>query len=228
MATLHVHLDESGNFVFSPKGSRFYIFTVVWTHNPEPLATQLSKLKLQLIKEEHFRPNVIDDLAGFHACDDPKPRRELVLKLLRSHTDWNFASIVVEKNRVNDTICEPKNFYPKFLTMLIKFVLRGRLRPTTDRVLIYTDTLPMKSRQEAMAVNQTIKASCQKELKGKKFTILHHESVSNYWLQVADYCSWSICRKWEFADTEAYDLLLPRLAASEIDPMSRGDGTIYY
>lgn len=112
--------------------------------------------------------------------------------------------------------------------MLIKFVLRGRVRPWTDQVLIYTDTLPMKSRQEALVVNQTIKGSCQTELNGKKFTVLHHESASNYWLQVADYCSWSICRKWEFGDTEAYDLLRSKLAATEIAPMSRGDGTTYY
>ena len=228
MATLHVHLDESGNFVFSPKGSRFFIFTVAWTHDPAPMAIQLSNLKFRLIKDEHLRPNVIDDLSGFHACDDPRPRRELVLNVLKGHQDWNFASIVVEKNRVNKTIYTPADFYPKFLAMLINFVLRGRVRPWTDRVLIYTDTLPMKSRQEASAVNQTIKASCKRELNGKKFTVLHHESTSNYWLQVADYCSWSVCRKWEFADTEAYDLLRPRLAAPEIAPMNRGDGTIYY
>jgi hypothetical protein len=228
MATLHVHLDEFGNFVFSPKGSRFFIFTVVWTHNPAPLAAELSSLRIRLIKDGHLRPDVIDDLAGFHACDDPKPRRAQVLNVLTKHRDWNFAGMVIEKNRVNDTLYTPKKFYPTFLKGLLNFVLRGRVRPSTNQVLIFTDTLPMKSRQEAVAVNQTIRASCRHELNGKKFTVLHHGAVSNCWLQVADYCSWSLCRKWEFDDTEAYDLLRPRLAAPEISPMRRGDGTIYY
>jgi Protein of unknown function (DUF3800) len=228
MATLHIHLDESGNFAFSPKGTRFFIFTAVWTYNPAPLAAQLASLRFQLIKDGHLRPSALDDLAGFHACQDPRPRRETFVNAVRSHLDWNFASIVVEKNRVNAAIQVPEKFYSKFLTMVLNFVLRGRIRPSTNRVLIYTDTLPMRSRRESTAVNTTVKASCQKELRGKKFTILHHPSESNYWLQIADYCSWSICRKWEFNDCETYELLKDRLAAPEIAPMSRGDGTVYY
>jgi len=228
MTTLHIHLDESGNFVFSRKGSRFYIFTAAWTYNPNPMAAKLSALRFQLIKDGHFRPGVLDDLAGFHACDDPRPRRDLVIDILRNQLDWNFASIVIEKNRLNDTLYLPKEFYPKFLGMVLNFVLRGRVRPHTTQVLIYTDTLPMPTKAECLAVNKTIKASCQATLKGKPFKILHHPSESNYWLQVADYCSWTICRKWEFGDTKAYDLLRPRLADTEIAPMSRGDGTLYY
>lgn len=228
MATLHIYLDESGNFTFTTRGSRFYIFTVAWTYNPAPLANDLSVLRYQLIKDGHFRPGVITDLSGFHACDDPRPRRDAVISALCKHADWNFASIVIEKNRVNPTLYEPKDFYPKFLSYVINFVLRGRVRPWTESILIYTDTLPMSSKAEAAAVNLTLKSSCLRELQGKTFRIMHHATESNCWLQVADYCSWSICRKWEFNDTTAYDRLYPRLAAPEIAPMSRGDGTIYY
>ncbi len=227
MATLHIHLDESGNFAFTPNGTRFYIFTAAWTYNPAPLALQLSALRFQLIKNGHLKPDLPDDLAGFHACQDPRPRREAFIKALMDHSDWNFASIVIEKNRVNTSIQEPDRFYPKFLTMVLKFVLRGRVRPTASQVLIYTDTLPMKSRAEAATVSAVIKASCHAELPETPFRILHHRSESNYWLQVADYCAWSICRKWESGDSESYDLLRPRLAATELAPMSRGD-TIYY
>lgn len=228
MTTLHIHVDESGDFDFSPKGSQYYLFTTAWTYNPAPMAAALNALRFQLIKDGHFRPNVLEDLAGFHACDDPRPRREAVIGVLRNHLDWNFASIVVQKNRVNPAIYDPGDFYPKFLAMVIKFILRGRVRPRTNQVLIYTETLPMRTRAMKAAVNQTLKASCQRELNGKPFKIMHHVSESNYWLQVVDYCSWSVCRKWESHDTWAYDLLHPRIAATEITPMSRGDGTIYY
>lgn len=227
MARLHIHLDESGNFVFSPKGTPYYIFTAVWTYNPNPLADVLSRMRYRLIKEGHLRPGVIDDLSGFHACDDPTPRRDVFVQEILAHRDWNFASLVVEKNRVNDTLYEPEKFYPKFLTMVLNFVLRGRVRPGTNLVLVYTDTLPMK-KKEASAVNGTIKASCQRELKGVPFRILHHSSESNYWIQIADYCSWAMNRKWQFNDTSYYDKLWPRLAAREIAPMGKGDGTIYY
>jgi Protein of unknown function (DUF3800) len=222
MATLHVHLDESGNFAFSPKGSRFYIFTAVWTYDPAPLAARLSNLRFQLIKEGHG-----EKLSCFHACDDPQPRRNMVVPLISSHFEWNFAAIVIEKNRVNPSLYAPEDFYPKFLTMVINFVLRGRVRPGTQAVLIYTDTLPFPKGQ-IKAVEACIKKSCRAELPNTPFHVLHHRIESNYWIQIADYCSWSICRKWEFADRAVYDQLRGRIAATEIAPMSNGDGTRYY
>jgi hypothetical protein len=228
LATLHIHIDESGNFVFSPKGSRFYIFTTAWTYNPSPLAASLSNMRFQLIKEGHFRLGVIDDLCGFHACNDPKPRRNAVIQRIIQHGDWNFASLIVEKNHVNPVLYDPNEFYPKFLKMVLRFVLKGRVRPLTQQVLIYTDTLPMGSKKESSAVNTTIKSECQKQLNGVPFRVMHHTGDSNYWIQVADYCSWAINRKYECGETEAYDLLRPRLAATELALTAKGDGTVYY
>lgn len=221
MPTLHIHLDESGNFVFTPKGTKYYIFTAAWTYDPAPLAEQLRALRYSLIKDGHG-----EKLSGFHACDDPNPRRERVVSALRSHSGWNFASIVIEKRRVNPNLYKPEDFYPKFLSYVLNFVLRGRVKPNTSQVLIYTDTLPFTSSQ-AKVVETTIKSSCRKELK-VPFQVLHHGSDGNYWIQIADYCSWSVCRKWEHSDTRFYDQIRGRLAVAEIDPMSRGDGTEYY
>jgi hypothetical protein len=228
LATLHIHVDESGNFVFSPKGSRFYIFTTAWTYNPGPLAASLSNMRFQLIKDGYFRPGVIDDLCGFHACNDPKPRRDTFIQKIIQHRDWNFASLVIEKNHVNPVLYDPNDFYPQFLKMVLRFVLKGRVRPLTQQVLIYTDTLPMGTKKESLAVNTTIKSECQKHLKGIPFRVMHHTGDSNYWIQVTDYCSWAINRKWEHGETEAYDLLRPRLAADELALTDKGNGTKYY
>lgn len=222
MATLHIHLDESGNFVFSPKGTKYYIFTVVWTYDPAPLAAKLTSLRFHLLKEGHGL-----DLCCFHACDDPKPRRDVVATTMSAQTGWNFSSIVIEKAKINPSLYAPEEFYPKFLTMALNFVLRGRVKPGTNQVLIYTDTLPFPKNQ-AKLVEAAIKKSCNGELKNIPFQILHHRIESNIWIQAADYCCWSICRKWEHGDTAYYDRLRHKLAASEIAPMSRGNGIVYY
>jgi hypothetical protein len=214
MPTLHLHLDESGNFVFSSKGTRYYIFTAAWTYDPAPLAAKLSALRFELIKAGHG-----ERLSGFHACDDPYPRRERVVSLITSQPGWNFASMVVEKCKVNPTLYQPEKFYPKFLTMVANFVFRGRVRPRTSQVLIYTDTLPFPKPQ-AKAVETSIKASCNRELNKIPFHVLHHRIESNYWIQVTDYCSWSVCRKWEGGDTHFYDLLKNKIAAPELIPMT--------
>ncbi len=134
----------------------------------------------------------------------------------------------MEKNKLNKVLYEPEKFYPKFLNMVLKFVLVGNVRPRTTQILVYTDTLPMKSRKESAAVNRVITAACKLNAPNMQFRVMHHSADSNYWIQVADYCSWAVNRKWEHGDSTIYDLLRPRLAATEIAPMSRGDGSTYY
>jgi Protein of unknown function (DUF3800) len=221
--TIHVHLDESGDLNFSPTGTRYYIFTAAWTYDPAPLASELTALRFRLVKEGRG-----ERLSGFHAREDAQPRRDLVLGILVKHPTWSFASIVVDKRRVNPVLYDPEKFYPKFATMVLRFVFKGRLRPKTSGVLIYTDTLPFSGKQ-ARAAEVAIKAECRRDLPdGLPFHVLHHRRESNSWIQVADYCSWTICRKWEHGEKGIYDQLRVRLAATEIDPTSLGDGKIYY
>lgn len=223
LPTLHIHTDESGTFDFSPKGSRYYVFAAAWTYHPAALAANLTALRFELIKAGYG-----ESLSSFHACENPSKIRDRVISTLLSHSSWNFAALVVEKSKVNPKLYDPKDFYPKFLTMVLRFVLKGRVRPGTSQILIYADTLPITQKQQAKSVLVAIKKSCQGEQPHIPFHVLNHRRESNAWLQVADYCCWSVCRKWEHGNTDVYDLLKARLAATEIDPMSRGDGTRYY
>ncbi len=222
MPTFHVHLDESGDLNFSTGGSRYYVFTAAWTYDPAPLANDLTRLRFSLVKLGHG-----ERLSGFHACDDPQPRRDQVINTLLNHKTWSFASIVVDKPRINPVLYDTMTFYPKFAGMVLRFPFKGRVRPATSQVLIYTDTLPFE-RKRARAVEVAIKKSCRSDLPGIAFQVFHHRRESNAWIQVADYCCWSVYRKWEAGDFATYNRLRPRLAATEIDPMSRGDGTVYY
>jgi hypothetical protein len=223
LSTLHVHLDESGDLNFSPAGSRYYIFACVWTYDPAPLAHELTALRFSFVKQGHG-----ERLSGFHAREDAQPRRERVLVVLTKYRTWTYASIVINKRRVNPVLYEPETFYPKFCTMVLRFVFKGRIKPNTGAVLIYTDTLPFVGKR-AKAAEVAIKMACRSDLPaGLPFHVLHHRRESNSWIQVADYCCWGVCRKWEQGNRDVYDQLSPRIAATEIDPTSLGDGTTYY
>jgi hypothetical protein len=87
MPAIHIHVDESGDFNFSPTGSRYYIFTTAWTYDPAPLADALTRLRFGLIKAGHLQAS--QELASFHASDDPGPRRTQVLGALLTRTGWN-------------------------------------------------------------------------------------------------------------------------------------------
>ena len=224
MPTLYVHLDESGNLDFSPRGSRYYVFTVAWTYDPSSLAHDLTALRFKCVKIGHG-----EHLSAFHACEDPSPRRDLVMDTMLNHKTWNFAAIIADKPRVNPAIYDPMHFYSKFAGMVLRFVFKGRVRPRTAQVLVYFDTLPFSNKTETQAAEVAIKKSCRSDLpNGLLFQVFNHRRESNAWIQVADYCSWGVFRKWEHGNLDPYNRLSARIAAPEIDPMSRGDGTIYY
>lgn len=199
------------------------MFAAAWTYHPAPMAARLAELRFAQIKAGHG-----ESLSSFHACEDSPWLRDRVISVLLRQAPWSFAAIVVEKSKVNPAIYDPQHFYPKFLTMVLRFILRGRVRPGTSQILIYTDTLPMAQKKQAKAVQVAIKASCQSEQPSIPFHVLNHRRESNAWLQVADYCCWSVCRKWEHGNTDEYNRLRMKLAATEIDPMARGDGTRFY
>ena len=75
-----------------------------------------------------------------------------------------------------------------------------------DKIIIFTDSIPLK--KKAKAVEKGIKLMLAAELKGKvNYLICHHQSKSNYDLQLADYCNWAVFRKWEIGDLRSYDLI---------------------
>lgn len=207
MATLHLHADESGDFNFASTGTDHYTFVVTWTETPGPLARDMEGLKFSLLRDGH-------DLPCFHAALDQPANRISVINQLVAYPDWQFCAVVVNKAKVYGPLQNPRRFYPKFLSSALRFVLRGRVGPHVDRILIYTDRIPTMKRKAG--VEKAIKTTCSAEAGGTTFHLYHHPSASNMWLQVADYCSWSVHRKYEHGDDSYYRLLSPRLAAPEL------------
>lgn len=219
MATLHVALDESGDLSFNPSGSRYYVFAAAWTYDPAPLAQALTDLRFSLLKKG-------ENIQAFHAHEDRQANRDAVVETLASHDNWRFAANVVYKPKVNPAIRDSYHFYPKFASMVLRFIFRGCLRRGTDAVLIFTDALPVKRHRES--AEKAIKKACRAELdSGIRFESYHHPRASNVWIQVADYCSWAVYRKWQHGDTRTFDQLRIRLAKDELDVLASGD-TVYY
>jgi hypothetical protein len=212
--TLHIHIDESGDLSFSRRGTRYYIFTAVWTYDPAPLAARLTALRFQLLKAGH-------DVRSFHAAEDRQANRDQVVSALAAHPGWKFAAVVIEKAKVYPDLYEPHKFYPQFASSVLKYIFHRHVQDDTTNVLVFTDTLPVKAKREA--AEKAIKTTCRHELpEALHFASYHHPAASNAWIQAADYCSWSIFKKWEQGDTRTYDLLCHRLAEPEIDALKEG------
>jgi hypothetical protein len=165
------------------------------------------------------------DIESFHAAEDRQHHRNLFVQTIIGFNDWRFAALVVEKAKVNPSIRAPEQFYPKFLASMLRFVFRGSVRESATSLIAFTDTLPFKRNRESVV--KAIKESCRAELGKVPFEILHHRRESNAWIQVADYCTWSVFRKWESGDVRTYDQIGSRLQAPELDCLRWGT-TRYY
>jgi hypothetical protein len=220
MSTLHLHLDESGDLNFSPRGSRYYLFAAVWTYNPLPLAIQLQLLRFRLLKQG-------SNIEKFHASSDHGRIRQLVISKILSYPDWKFAAVVVQKNKVPPKDREHLgSFYSRFATMPLSLVLRGPIREHAHNLLVYTDRFPGQCNREL--TEKAIKIACRAELPdGFPFHVYHHASASNLWLQVADYCAYAIARKWEQGDSSLYTSLQHHLAKEEADVLCAESNEYY-
>ena len=108
---------------------------------------------------------------------------------------------------------------------LLNHVLNRFELKSYKKVLIFTDTIPVKSKKKA--IEKSIKQVLTKILPTNiPYSILHHSSKSNLDLQIADYCNWAIYRKWDTGDERSY-ILIKKYIKSEFDIFERGKKYYY-
>lgn len=204
-------------FILNQPEQSTIVFAAAWTYNSAPLANDLTSLRFSLLKKGH-------NIEAFHTVEDKLDHKSAVIEILLRHESWNFVAIVVEKAKLLPMLREPHRFYPRFASHVIRFILR-RIQPSTSRILVFTDSLPMKTPR--VSVEKAIKRACRAELPRKMpFESFHHHRTSNAWIQVADYCSWSVFRKWEHNDPRAHEKLQPRLFKAERNILARATNII--
>ena len=216
----YIFLDESGNFDFSPSGTRYFVMTSVSMKRPFPGYNELDEFKHECIETSHL-PN----LEYFHCANDRKPVRIGVFnRLLPGLSQLRVDSLVVEKAKTGPALQPATLFYPRMLGYLLKYVMNREQTPFTSELIIVTDTLPVQKQRKAVtkAIQQAIHDTLPSHM---RYRIIHHASRAHYGLQIADYFCWALYRKWERSDTQHYDLIKAAIR-SEFDIFRTG--TTYY
>jgi hypothetical protein len=224
MSTLHVHMDESGDLDFTSRGSTYYVFAVVWTYDPLPLALSLQQLRVTMLKEGQRESS---QLEKFRASADSYAIRRRVTNAMLKLSSWKFSAAVIQKNKVTPKEYEyPGSFYSRFATVPLRFLFRSPIIEHAHNLLIYTDRFPQQCHRQF--TEKAIKKACHRELgESVPFHIYHHASSSNSWLQVADYLAYAVGRKWEHNNLDIYDLFRNRLAKVEHDVL-HSERQFYY
>jgi len=199
---LYLFLDEAGNLDFSPNGTRYFMLGSVTKERPFRAYQDLTELKYDLIEEGI-------GLEYFHAAEDKQATRNRVFEIIRRYlAGVRLDAILVEKCKTPPALRVEEHFYAHILGQLLQSVLAQHQLADFADVIVFTDRIPVQRKRSA--VEKAVKLTLASLLPaGTRYRVLHHDSKSNFDLQIADYCTWAVYRKWSLADPRSFNLIAP-------------------
>jgi hypothetical protein len=194
---LYIFLDEAGNLDFSAAGTRYFILSGITKERPFFAYRELTELKYNLVEQGV-------SIEYFHAAVDNQSTRNQVYDIIEKNLDGVIVdAVLVEKARVVPEFHLDEHFYPKVLGTLLREILAQHPMADFREVIVFTDRIPINRKRAAIekAVKMTLSTMLPTEV---RYRVHHHESKSNMDLQIADYCTWAIYRKWSRKDIRSY------------------------
>lgn len=146
------------------------------------------------------------DIEYFHAAEDRQAVRDGVFKIIADLTNLRIDSVIVEKRKTAPKIRPLKLFYPRIIEYLLRYPFdpQGVNVSSFDKVFIFMDREGSKT-SERGALIKAIKMSLARHLGKVPYVICMHSSLSHYYLQIVDYCSWAIYVKHERGEHRPYN-----------------------
>ena len=198
MTAVYVFIDVSGNYDFSSTGTKYFVMTGLTCTDICPGIIELHTIRHWLI-DGNF------DVEYFHATEDPQAVRNQVFDIVSKFIHVRIDSVIAEKSNIPASLQSTGQIYPFMVEKLYNNLLGGGVEiGKSDKVFIFMDRESAHSRERESLV-KGIKIYLSQHLPRTPYQILMHASMSHLYLQVVDYCSWAIYRKWEMSDRRSYD-----------------------
>lgn len=214
---VYVFADEAGNFDFSRgRGASRYFTLVTVTLKTCEIGNRLLALRRDL----GWRGIHLNSV--FHATEDPQSVRDEVFELIGS-ADFRIDATLLEKSKAQPHLCDDESIYKMAWYLHLKHVA-PQVVGHSDRLFVVAAGIGTKRKRGRFydAVYDVVSqvARC------RSYRVAFWPASNEPCLQVADYCTWAIQRKWERGDTRSYDLISDKIA-TEFDVWSAGQ-THYY
>lgn len=212
MADRYVFADEAGNFDFSrnPSASRYFILCTV-TVDHCGVGDDLLALRRDIGWKGLHLSSV------FHASDDPQAVRNEVFDLLQ-RKDFHVDATILEKSKALPHLRSDAMLYQIAWYLHFKHVA-PRIATRDDQLFVVASELGTKKKRGDFhrAVDDVVQqvAPCH------RYRVAFWPADSDPCLQVADYCTWAIQRKWERNDTRSHVLIADKIV-SEFDAWAIG------
>lgn len=188
--TLYVFLDESGDMVYSAKGSDHFVLSAVYTEEPCHSAAQLQDLKYELLAKGSL------DLE-FHATENTTGTRSRVSEKIRSLPNIHVHTLWIDKRYTAPSLQDEVKLFSLFGKAMGKWI-GTVVAKNHDQVVMVFDSVLTGKRQDAF------KAAVKPHLKqlSVPFRLVFHPVKSDLNGQIADYFSWAWFRHIERNDPE--------------------------
>lgn len=227
---VYIFVDEAGDMDFSSNGSKYYMFNFLIKNRPFNLHEIIANYRYSLL-ERNLDPlgGKRLDIEAFHAHEDNKYIKEEMFNLISTFDKKSVKSYsyILEKPKVEPSKRDEKD---KFYVDNLKFAIRKLLDELEIKkdFIIITDRLPVhknKNRQVA-ALKKGIKEYIKTKKLNIRYDIFHHCSASSVNLQIVDYISWAIFRKYERSEDGFYKKIEKYLI--KIDEMTKDKKFSHY
>ena len=225
MENLFIFVDESGNFDFSPTGSRYFILSAAVTSDPIQGVDSLLKWRHHILAGGNGGDHAVRkprDCTHFHCSEDEQYTRNGVFSII-ANLNVSVYSVVVQKNKTKPPIQVEDAFYQRVFKALVPHIVRQKKPSGTVHVFVSQIQLKRKRHALLAPLKEVLNAG-----RGlfRPYRLHVHPNQSHHMLQVSDYVCWAIARKWERNDLRSHSLV-SGMIVSEFDVFGRGTRTYY-
>jgi hypothetical protein len=203
MARLYVFADESGNFDFrhAQNVSRYFIVCTIAMTDCDA-GSELLALRRRLawggLKVADY----------FHATTDTQEIRDQVFQSLEKH-EFEIQATIMEKSKSMPSIRETHAaFYQHGWFRHFQFGMREPIQRCTE---LHVTAASVGTKKGQAVFTEAVRDVLRRTVGKRAYRSSFWRSSSDPCLQIADYCTWAIQRKWERGDARSYDLIKDRI-----------------
>lgn len=216
-----VFADEAGDFDFSRgrNQSKYFIACAVKLDSCD-IGIDLLKLRRELMWDG------ADLKDKFHATEDSQFVRDRVYALIQKH-DMQIYAQILEKSKAQPSMRPTKErFYKVAWYYLFKNNMKHIVTSLDDQLMVTIASIGTKKGQAPFSEAVLDVVEQTQRIDAGSWRTTFCSSASDPCLQIADYCTWAIQRKWERQDCRSYDLIKDKIRY-EFDLWAHG-GHHYY
>lgn len=144
----------------------------------------------------------------FHCSPDVQSVRDEVFAVLQRH-DFQVLATIMEKSKAYPQVrASEDRFYKYGWFYHLKNSADKLVKPDTE---LHVIAATIGTKKKRVVFEDAVRDACKQTLPNKQFRTSFWPSGMDPCLQVADYCTWAIQRKWETGCTRSYDLIKDRI-----------------